>query len=178
MKMVVPPADVVLDFATLRAANLHRLPLFKNSKGRPAHSKPDGSDWSRPEWCNAVLGELGELANLLKKVQRGDMTMDEARPAIGKELADVQTYLDILAYQCQVNLGAATVAKFNEVSDRVGCGVKITGTYTLEVPMPRPPSCPNCNGRGWFSVDMEGSAFTACPVCGTHEIRIGLPCRK
>jgi NTP pyrophosphatase (non-canonical NTP hydrolase) len=117
-----------LTFAVLRQANLLWLPLFKNAKGRPAHSQPDGSDWSKPEWCNAVLGELGELANLLKKVQRGDMTMDEARPAIGKELADVQTYLDILAFQCGVDLGDATVEKFNEVSDRVDCGVFIVPT--------------------------------------------------
>jgi len=114
-----------LTFDVLRTANLARLPLFKNAKGEPAHSQPDGSDWSKPEWCNAVLGELGELANLLKKVQRGDMTMDEARPAIADELADVQTYLDILAFQCGVDLGAATVSKFNRVSDRVNCGVHI-----------------------------------------------------
>jgi hypothetical protein len=56
------------------------------------------------------------------------MTMDEARPAIGKELADVQTYLDILAFQCGVDLGDATVEKFNEVSDRVDCGVFIVPT--------------------------------------------------
>lgn len=126
-----------MKFSTLRTANLLRLPLFKNAKGEPAHSKPDGSDWSKPEWCNAVLGELGELANLLKKVQRGDMTMNDARGDIANELADVQTYLDILAFQCGVDLGEATVVKFNRVSERVGCDVFIKynaltrGFYTV-----------------------------------------------
>lgn len=121
-----------LNLDTLRAANLARLPLFKNGKGLPAHSQPDGSDWSNPEWCNAVLGELGELANLLKKVQRGDMTMDDARPAIADELADVQTYLDLLAYRCGVDLALATVNKFNRVSERVGVRVHIVDAHTWE----------------------------------------------
>jgi NTP pyrophosphatase (non-canonical NTP hydrolase) len=114
-----------LDFQTLRDANLARLPLFKNRKGEPAHSEPDGSDWALSAWCNAVCGELGEAANLIKKIERGDFTLDEARDALGKELADVMTYLDILAYRAGVDLGAATVAKWNEVSERVGCGLSI-----------------------------------------------------
>ena len=114
-----------IQFSVLREANVARLPMFKNSKGEPAHSKPDGSDWSPGEWSNAVLGELGEAANLLKKVQRGDMTMDEARPHLAKEFADVVTYLDLLAFQCGIDLGAALVDKWNEVSVRVGCPLRI-----------------------------------------------------
>jgi NTP pyrophosphatase (non-canonical NTP hydrolase) len=119
-----------LSFAALRAANIMRIPLFTDRHGKPCHSQPDGSDWSKGEWCNAVTGELGELANLIKKVQRGDFTMEEARPNIAKELADVQVYLDILAFQCGVDLGKATQEKFNEVSRRVGCDV------VLESPLP------------------------------------------
>ncbi len=68
-----------LTFNTLRGANRARLPQFKNRRGEPAHSEPDGSDWKLSAWCNAVTGELGELANLIKKIERGDMTLDEAR---------------------------------------------------------------------------------------------------
>lgn len=114
-----------MTFATLREANIVRLPRFKNKKGLPAHSKPDGSDWALSTWCNAVLGELGELANLIKKVERGDLTLDEAREAAGKECADVATYLDILAFRLGVDLGQTTMDKFNEVSHRVGAGVFI-----------------------------------------------------
>lgn len=114
-----------LTFNTLRSANLARLPEFKNAKGEPAHSQPDGSDWSRAQWFTAVMGELGEAANLNKKVDRGDLSMDEARQLIADELADVQIYLDILAYQCGVDLGKATRDKWNRTSAKVGCDIRI-----------------------------------------------------
>lgn len=114
-----------LSFNTLREANTARLPEFTDSKGRRAHSKDDGSDWTPGEWVCAVTGELGELANMIKKVRRGDLTMDEARLAIADELADVVTYLDILAMQCGVDLGEAVVNKFNKTSDRVKSSIRI-----------------------------------------------------
>lgn len=114
-----------LRFDQLRAANVARLPLFKNGKGEQAHSQPDGSDWSDSDWLMAVTGELGELANLRKKVLRGDLSMDEARPMLADELADVATYLDILAMRMGIDLGAAVASKFNRVSERVGCNVKL-----------------------------------------------------
>ena len=43
--------------------------------------------------------------------------------AASKELADAQIYLDLLAKSIGVDLGEATRAKFNEVSDRVGVPV-------------------------------------------------------
>jgi len=115
-----------LTFNTLREASIKRMPEFKNKKGEPAHAKPDGSDWSLGEWVCAITGELGEAANIIKKVKRGDISLEEARPEIAKELADVQIYLDILAKQCGVDLGKATIEKFNEVSERVGTNIRIT----------------------------------------------------
>lgn len=117
-----------LTFDTLRQANVSRLPLFKNSRGEPAHSQPDGSDWSLSGWSNAVLGELGEAANLIKKIERGDFTLEEKREELGKELADVQTYLDILAFRANVDLGRATQNKWNEISQRVGCPLRLIDT--------------------------------------------------
>ena len=114
-----------MDFQTLRDANIRRLPQFKNAKGQPAHSQPDGSDWSLAEWCNAVTGELGEAANLIKKVQRVDYTLEEARQDLADEFADIVTYLDILAMRAGVDLGEATRSKFNMVSTRVGSDVFI-----------------------------------------------------
>lgn len=119
-----------LSFDALRFANVQRIPLFKNRLGGPAHSQPDGSDWSLGEWMNAVVGELGELANLLKKKQRGDFgdspeKAEWLQGEIADELADVQTYLDILAFRCGVDLGEATISKFNRVSNRVGADVYI-----------------------------------------------------
>lgn len=39
-------SESILTFAELREANIARLPQFKNKHGEPAHSQPDGSDWS------------------------------------------------------------------------------------------------------------------------------------
>lgn len=124
-----------LTFNTLRGANVARLPQFKNKHGVAAHSKPDGSDWTPAQWLQAVIGELGEYANIRKKYERGDLTFEEFRREAAKELADVQTYLDILALRCLdrddiahptgIDLGRATMDKFNEVSARVGSSIRI-----------------------------------------------------
>jgi hypothetical protein len=117
-----------LSFNILRAANTARLPTFKNAKGEISHPMRDGhcDNWSLNDWCTAVTGELGEAANILKKIKRGDFTLEEARAELAKELADVQTYLDLLALAAGIDLGQATIMKFNEVSERVG---SIIGIY-------------------------------------------------
>lgn len=114
-----------LTFNTLRAANTARLPTFKNSKGEPAHSMPDGSDWSPAQWLQAVTGELGEYANIRKKFERGDINEEEFMTLAKAELADVVTYLDILAFRLGIDLGKATIEKFNFISDRVKSPIKI-----------------------------------------------------
>ena len=112
----------------MREANVRRLPQYKNAKGEPAHEKEDGSDWSLNDWLTAVVGELGDAANVLKKVRRGDFTLSEARPKLANEFADVVTYLDILAKPCGIDLGNATIDKFNAVSNRVGSDIYIAAT--------------------------------------------------
>lgn len=121
-----------LSFDVLREANLARLPLFKNAKGEPAHSQPDGSDWSDSDWLMAVTGELGEFANLRKKVLRGDIDIVDAKPELAKELADVVIYLDILAFRMGIDLGDAVRDKWNEVSRRVGVDMRITKDNELK----------------------------------------------
>lgn len=107
-----------LTFNNLRQANIKRLPTFKNSKGEPAHSKEDGSDWSPAQWLQAMIGELGEYANFRKKFERGDINERDFLFEAEKELADVQIYLDLLAMRLGIDLGKATISKFNEVSRR------------------------------------------------------------
>ncbi len=116
-----------LNLSILREANIARLPKFKNAKGELAHSEADGSDWALSAWSNAVLGELGEAANIIKKIERGDLSLEEARVSLAKEFADVLIYLDILAYRAGVDLGTATIDKFNEVSQRVKAAVYLVG---------------------------------------------------
>jgi len=114
-----------LSFGELRSANLRRLPEFKNSQGATAHTKKDGSDWSPSQWFQAMAGEVGEYANIRKKFERGDIDLQEFHRLARRELADIATYLDLLAFQIGVDLGEAVVEKFNEVSDRVGSSVKL-----------------------------------------------------
>lgn len=116
-----------LSFRTLRAANLARLPEFKNAQGEPAHLQPDGSDWSLSDWCTAVTGELGEAANLIKKIRREDFTLAELEKSLADELADVAIYLDILAFRAGIDLGHAIESKWNATSERVGCNIRISG---------------------------------------------------
>jgi NTP pyrophosphatase (non-canonical NTP hydrolase) len=107
-----------LTFNTLRRASLVRLPLFQDAKGRACHEKADGSDWSPAQWLQAAVGEIGEYANLRKKVERGDMTLAEALPALSDELADVVIYLDLLASQLGIDLGQAVMSKWNATCDK------------------------------------------------------------
>lgn len=114
-----------LNFSSLRGANIDRIPLFKNANGERSHTEDDGSDWSNAQWVMALTGEVGELANVLKKIDRGDYTLEDVQQEVANELADIMTYLDILAYRLNVDLGKATMDKFNEVSERVNADVKL-----------------------------------------------------
>ena len=146
------PQFVGLTFDQLRAANKSRLVVFKNKHGKLSHSQSDGSDWSPAQWLQAVIGELGEYANERKKFERGDLTWEEFKEKAEEELADAQTYLDILALRCLdlhgrddlacqagtvahktgVNLGVVTAVKFNKVSKRVGCDIYLGEGMSLE----------------------------------------------
>lgn len=75
----------------------------------------------------ALAGEVGEAANLVKKVRRGDFTLDEAREKIADELADVVIYVDLLAKAARIDLASAVERKFNVVSRRVSADVFLAG---------------------------------------------------
>ncbi len=79
-------------------------------------------DWSPTDWMTAVAGEVGEAANLIKKLRRGEDILAED---VGKELADVVIYLDLLAARMHLDLGECVKDKFNKVSDRVGSTVRL-----------------------------------------------------
>jgi NTP pyrophosphatase (non-canonical NTP hydrolase) len=104
-----------LTFAQLRKKNLERVGEIHNCE-----------TWEYPEWVMAVCGELGELANILKKVRRGSKKMDDkTKEEIRHEFADVQIYLDLLADSVGVDLGEATREKFNLTSDKYKCKIKL-----------------------------------------------------
>jgi NTP pyrophosphatase (non-canonical NTP hydrolase) len=125
-----------LSLHALRRANLARLPLFKDAKGRLSHpvieGRPVGHDWNLSQWANATCGELGEAANLIKKIERGDFDLEDpgVREKLGDELCDVLTYLDLLAYRAGIDLAEATRRKWDAVSERVGAEVRIADFET------------------------------------------------
>lgn len=114
-----------LTFNTLRGGNTARLPEFRNGKGELSHSESSGPPWSLNDWMVAVTGEIGESANVLKKVRRGDFTLEEARDKLTQEFADVVIYLDILSGMAGIDLGQAVMDTFNAKSVKVGSRVRL-----------------------------------------------------
>lgn len=95
---------------------------------------PSGFDhsiesWTSSDWMVAVLGELGEAANVVKKLNRLrdgipgnklEETKEFLHAKLRKEIADTLSYLDLFAQSVDVDLMEATIDKFNEVSERIG----------------------------------------------------------
>lgn len=84
--------------------------------------------WSLSDWMTALTGEVGEAANVIKKMNRHrdglatdrDPPMAVLQLALAEELADVLAYLLPLASAANVDLALAFVRKFNIVSERQG----------------------------------------------------------
>lgn len=87
----------MLSFDTLRVANMRRVGKFKTRDGKPAHVRSDGSDWDFSMWLMATIGELGELAEVRLKYEHGLITRDQYEKDVANELADVVTYMDLMA---------------------------------------------------------------------------------
>lgn len=85
------------------------------------------ASWSLSDWFTATMGELGEAANIAKKLNRvrdgipgNKETPEELQAALGEEIADVFIYLDLLAQRAGVDLEDAVIAKFNKTSEKIG----------------------------------------------------------
>lgn len=93
---------------------------------------PDGfnhalNSWSTSDWFTAVLGELGEAANIAKKLNRvrdgipGNKETPEAlREKLRRELADVDIYLDLLYQHLGIDRETAILDTFNAKSREIG----------------------------------------------------------
>ena len=111
--------DGALTFDELRRVNVERCegPTFAHKVG----------DWSALEWAGAMCGEAGEAANLCKKIRRGE---DVSHDDVGRELADVVAYADLLAASLGLDLGYWVARKFNEVSIRRGATQRLPHAAT------------------------------------------------
>jgi NTP pyrophosphatase (non-canonical NTP hydrolase) len=67
-----------------------------------------------------IAGEVGELANVVKKVRRGDSTLEESRAAIVEETADIFIYTLKLANQLGFQLHDAFSEKMRRNESRFG----------------------------------------------------------
>lgn len=97
------------------------------SLARAARWHEGAEPWSGADWSNAMCGEAGEAANVVKKLRRQETGIRQPGPPpaellamLAKELADVVIYADLVAEHYGLDLAAAVVQKFNEVSDRYG----------------------------------------------------------
>lgn len=129
----------ILNFEELRVQNL----------GRCGEAFHPIKSWSPTDWMTAIAGEVGEAANLVKKLRRlesggldapanqelaaeapseiygsEDARLIYARSylaeRVAEELADAVIYIDLLASRLDINLGAAVAEKFNKTSVKVG----------------------------------------------------------
>lgn len=117
-----------LTFTRLGEANVLRL----NS----VHAYEACQNWDARDWLLALTGEVGELANIIKKVNRGDYDEYNNIPVeeVENEIADIAIYLSLLAKRLNIDLSAVIIRKFNQSSEKVGSKVflgldgKIVGT--------------------------------------------------
>lgn len=121
-----------LTFQEVREANVARA-----KRWHPGF--PSDDDWSLGDWSNAMCGEAGESANIVKKLRRfetgkvgGPVVLEKDSTSeaslnqqLAHELADVFLYLQLLAEKRNIDLPRAIMEKFNLTSDNYGFPEKI-----------------------------------------------------
>ena len=117
-------ARVGLTFAQLREANVTRC-----KRWHPTFGSPEGDAWSGADWSNAMAGEMGEAANIVKKLRRletgaaqgpDDPPSDQLRAMLADEIADTVIYADLLAAYYGIDLAAAVRAVVERCEDQHG----------------------------------------------------------
>ncbi len=84
-------------------------------------------DWSASDWMTATLGELGEAANVIKKLNRerdgiigNTVSIDVLRGQLADELADTFIYLDLMFQALGIDMAEAVIRKFDATSQKIG----------------------------------------------------------
>lgn len=89
---------------------------------------PEGLEsWSESDWAVALAGEVGELCNIVKKINRDkhglrQHAVDPRKLAelLAMEIGDVYIYLDLFARRVGLNLEECIRDTFNRISEREG----------------------------------------------------------
>jgi NTP pyrophosphatase (non-canonical NTP hydrolase) len=91
------------------------------------------------EWCgdvklspsflgNELAGEIGEACNVIKKLEREELGLAGSRASVqdlAEELADGIICITRIAMRYGINLQAATAAKFNATSRKLGLEARL-----------------------------------------------------
>lgn len=115
----------MLTFEQFRAANVARC------QSPQGFNHPiDG--WSTSDWMTALVGEVGEAANIVKKLNRfrdgvpgNKVSEQELRAMLRRELGDVFVYLDLMAQHLGFGIADAAVEVFNAKSAEIGYPEKL-----------------------------------------------------
>ena len=107
-----------LTFERLREANVLRQNEWPGTKARS------------PVLFRAVElgGEVGEALNIVKKLEREALGYAGSRATVddlADELADVVICVELLAERYGVDMGEATIRKFNVTSERMGLETRL-----------------------------------------------------
>lgn len=110
-------------------------PRWDSQKNRERCESPNGFNhkldaWSTSDWFLAVLGELGEAANIAKKLNRfrdgirGNKETETAlKNKLRQELGDTFVYLDLIAQSLGFSIFDAGVEVFNAKSRELNCPI-------------------------------------------------------
>jgi NTP pyrophosphatase (non-canonical NTP hydrolase) len=110
------------------------------------------SSWSASDWMTAIMGELGESANVIKKLNRvrdgvpgNKETEAELRAKLRKELGDTFVYLDLLCQSLGFHVEDAAIEVFNAKSLEIGYAghIDVFVEKWPEEPAPETPPAPS-----------------------------------
>jgi NTP pyrophosphatase (non-canonical NTP hydrolase) len=111
---------------------------------------PSTEPWTGADWSNAMCGEAGEAANVVKKLRRHETgvigleerSRSDLRDDLGLEIADTILYALSLADHYAIHVPTALVDKFNFISRREGLPHRLDevgGYYMADArPVPEP----------------------------------------
>lgn len=81
-------------------------------------------------WTTAIAGEVGELCNMVKKLERvkhggidagsSYKAADIDKAMLAEEIGGIFIYLDLISTLLEIDLQSAIVATFNDKSEKLG----------------------------------------------------------
>lgn len=66
----------------------------------------------------ALMGEVGETANIIKKILRGDFKLSEKKEDLEEEISDIFAYLLKLSYQMDIDIESTYLKKMKINEER------------------------------------------------------------